>query len=83
MTATKVKESIHSLIDKIEDRDLLNAYLKIIEEGVSENPIVGYSTDGEPITKNKLVQRVRSGSDRVKSGDFISQGTLEQDSENW
>ena len=85
MAITSVKESLHDLIDRIEDEELLNAYLKIIEKGlpVSSDPIVGYTTKGEAITKSKLVQRARAASERVKSGQYISQEDLEQESENW
>jgi len=85
MAITSVKESLHDLIDRIEDEELLNAYLKIIEKGlpVSSDPIVGYTTKGEAITKSKLVQRVRAASERVKSGQYTSQEDLEKESENW
>ena len=85
MTTVKLKESLHSLIDKIEDEELLNAYLKIIEKGLkdSSDPIVGYTTRGEAITKSKLVQRVRAASERVKSGNYTTQEDLEKESENW
>ncbi len=85
MTTIKLKESLHYLIDKIEDEELLNAYLKIIKKGfqVSSEPIVGYSTKGEAITKSKLIQKVRSASDRVKSGKFTTQEDIEKESEGW
>ena len=85
MTTVKLKESLHRLIEEIDDEELLNAYLKIIERGLSssENPIVGYTTKGDPITKSALVKRVRSASSRVKSGFFTSQEDLEKESENW
>ncbi|WP_211324115.1 hypothetical protein [Echinicola strongylocentroti] len=85
MAITNVKESIHDLIDRIEDEELLNAYLKIIERGLhsSGDPIVGYTTKGEVLTKSKLVDRVRAASERVKSGQYTTQEDLEKESENW
>ncbi|UII33135.1 hypothetical protein LVD17_04750 [Fulvivirga ulvae] len=85
MLTVKLKESLHKLIDRIDDEELLNAYLKIIEKGLSSSidPIAGYTTKGEPITKSTLVKRVRSASARVKSGTFTDQEDLEKESENW
>lgn len=86
MTATQLKESLHGLINKIEDEELLNAYLKIIESGIgkdSETEIVGYTPKGEPIVKTELIEQVRAASERVKSGKYISQEDLEKASENW
>lgn len=85
MSTVKLKESLHKLIDRIDDEELLNAYLKIIEKGLSSSidPIAGYTTKGEPITKSTLVKRVKSASARVKSGTFTGQEDLEKESENW
>jgi len=86
MTAIQVKESLHDLINKIEDEELLNAYLKIIESGTAkskETEIVGYNTKGDPITQAEMVETVRAASERVKSGKYISQEDLETASENW
>lgn len=85
MAIAKVKASLHDLIERIDDEELLNAYPKIIEKGLpgSSDPIVGYTTKGETITKSKLVQRVRAASQRVKSGEYTTQEDLEQASENW
>ena len=85
MTITNVKKSLHGFIDRIEDEELLSAYLKIFEKGlpISNDPIVGYTTKGEAITKSKLVQRVRAASDRVRSGQYTTQEDLERESESW
>lgn len=86
MTATQVKQSLHDLINKIEDEELLNAFLKIIESGMAKNKeaeIVGYTANDEPITQAELIKTARSASERVKSGNYISQEDLEKASENW
>ena len=85
MAISTVKESLHDLIEKIEDEELLSAYLKIIEKAlpISSDPIVGYTAEGEVITRSKLVQRVRAASNRVKSGLYTTQEDLERESENW
>lgn len=84
METYQLKKTIHDLIDRIDDGELLNAYLKIIQQGVnSQDVIIGYTTKGEPITPETLKQEIRAASERVKGGSFISQEDLENDSENW
>jgi len=85
MAVANVRKSLHNLIDRIEDEELLNAYHKIVENGlpVSSDPVVGYTSKGEPITKSKLIERVRAASSRVKSGQYTTQEDLEKESENW
>ena len=79
-----VKESLHSIIDRIEDEELLHAYLKILKKTVSDqDPIVGYKPNGDEITQSSMIQEVRAASGRVKAGDYISQEDLEKASENW
>ena len=43
----------------------------------SEN--VGYTIDGEPITKEDLKTRVKAASKRVKSGDYITQEEVDKE----
>lgn len=85
MTITRIKESLHDLIDRIEDKELLTAYHKIIEKGLSTSNdlILGYNTNGEIISKSHLIQQVTAASQRVKSGQYTSQEELEKESENW
>jgi hypothetical protein len=45
--------------------------------------ITGYKNDGLPITKENHLERVKSASQRVKSGDFITQEELEKEIEFW
>lgn len=85
MAIASVKKSLHILIDQIEDEELLNAYLKIVENGLPlhNDPIVGYTPKGNPIGKSELIQQVKAASDRVKSGQYVSQEDLENTSESW
>lgn len=47
-----------------------------------ENKIVGYNTDCNSITYEDLKKRVTAASKRVKSGDFITQKSIEKEIEN-
>ena len=86
MTTVRLKKSLHELIDAINDKELLNAYLRIMENGISQNKkvgIIGYDSKGQPITNEDLIEQVTAASERVKSGEYISQEDLEKESENW
>lgn len=43
----------------------------------SEN--VGYTVNGNPITKEDLKNRVKKASERVKSGDYITQEEVDKE----
>ena len=45
--------------------------------------VVGYNTDGSPISQKKFKNRVKAASKRVKSGDFLTQEEVDREVENW
>ncbi|MBS3742606.1 MAG: hypothetical protein V5A47_11270 [Bacteroidales bacterium] len=47
------------------------------EYNQSEN--VGYTVDGKPVTKEELKNRVKKASERVKSGDYITQEEVDEE----
>ena len=59
-----------SLLDKISD---------ILDEEM----IVGYTTDGQPLTKNQYNERLLVAEKQIESGDYITQEDLEKEIENW
>ena len=59
-----------SLLDKIND---------ILEKEM----IVGYTTNGEPLTKDAYNKRLLLAEKQVACGDLISQEDLEKEVENW
>jgi hypothetical protein len=59
-----------SLLDKIND---------ILDKEV----IVGYTTDGEPLTKEAYNARLLLAEKQIASGNYISQEDLEKEVENW
>ncbi|MFA6401122.1 MAG: hypothetical protein WCX31_05780 [Salinivirgaceae bacterium] len=59
-----------SLLDKIND---------ILDKEM----IVGYTTDGEPLTKEAYNARLLLAEKQIASGNYISQEDLEKEVENW
>jgi hypothetical protein len=59
-----------SLLDKIND---------ILDKEM----IVGYTTSGEPLTKEAYNARLLLAEEQIASGNYISQEDLEKEVENW
>ncbi|WP_229712593.1 hypothetical protein [Marivirga lumbricoides] len=56
-----------SLLDKID---------KLLEEEM----IVGYTVDGEPLTKKAYDMRLQKAEEQLSSGEYVSQEDLEKES---
>lgn len=57
--------------------------LKKVEKLLQEEQIVGYSTDGKPLTITEYNRRLEIAENQINLGEFISQADLENESENW
>lgn len=81
MTASVLRKEVQQYISHADDRFLkmVHAMSKEYEKTL----VVGYTAQGEPITKADLKKRVKAASKRVKSGDFIPHEELEKEVENW
>lgn len=81
MGVQKLRQDLHSYIDHADE-----TFLKMVfamSKEYKETSTVGYNVDGSPITKESLAKRVKAASERVKSGDFVSQEEVEKEVENW
>lgn len=81
MRVTELKKELHNYIDHADEQFLKMVYAMSKEYNSSN--VVGYNVDGSPISKHDLLERVKSASKRVKSGDFICQEEVEQEIKNW
>jgi len=81
MSTAELRKEVQNYIAKADDRFLkmVNAMSKEYEK----DAVVGYRTDGTPITPQDLKQRVKAASKRVKSGQYVTQEELEKEVENW
>jgi predicted Zn-dependent protease len=48
-----------------------------------QTKFIGFTIDGEPITKQDLKKRAKKASERVKSGDYISQEEVDEKVKDW
>ena len=77
MDTNKLREKLHKYIDHADKTFLKMVHAMSKEYKQSEN--VGYTIDGEPITKEDLKTRVKAASKRVKSGDYITQEEVDNE----
>ncbi|MEM9337165.1 MAG: hypothetical protein AAGA66_00430 [Bacteroidota bacterium] len=54
-----------------------------VDKLLEEEMIVGYTTNGEPLTKKEYNFRLEKSENQIASGDFITQEDLEKEVENW
>ncbi len=54
-----------------------------IDNLIEQERIVGYTVDGQALTKGQYNQRIAIAEKQLQNGEAISQEELEQESENW
>jgi hypothetical protein len=81
MGVQKLREELHEYISKADERFLKMVYA--MSKEYKKSAIAGYNNDGSPITKEILLKRVKTASQRVKSGDFITREDVDREIENW
>lgn len=81
MGVPELKNELHDFISHADERFLKMVYAMSRE--YQKSTVVGYNTDGSPITHQHLAERVKAASKRVKSGDFITQDEVIREMETW
>jgi len=78
MSTTELKEKLYQYIDTASEDELqkLNAY-------VEDDPIIGYTIEGEPIRAKAFKERARAARARIKEGHYRTLDELEKESEKW
>jgi hypothetical protein len=79
MGIKEIKLDLMQKLMTVNDSKLLKKVDKLLEEEL----IVGYTTDGKPLTINEYNERLEKAENQVNSGKFTSQAHLEKESENW
>ena len=57
--------------------------LKKIDQILDKEIIVAYTVTGDPLTKEAYNKRLAKAEKQFKSGDYITQEELEQETKNW
>lgn len=80
MGIIELRKELHNYINQADEKFLKMVYAMSREY---QKPSIGYDIDGKKITRQDLKKRVRAASERVKSGDFLTQEEVEKEIENW
>lgn len=81
MGVPELRKELHDFINQADERFLKMVYA--MSKEYEEPEIMGYNLDGSPITRQYLLKRVKAASERVKSGDFLTEEDVEKEVENW
>lgn len=80
MTLLQKKQKIKKQLDKADNR-LIDMIYAIIEADNTTN--IGYTAEGEKLTRGKLKKEVSEAHIRIKKGQFIEHSNLIAQSKNW
>jgi hypothetical protein len=81
MRASVLRKEVQQCVDHADERFLRMVYAMSNE--YENSLVVGQSTNGEPLTKAEIKERVKAASKRVKSGDYIAHEELENEVKKW
>jgi hypothetical protein len=79
MDLQTAKLNVMQKIMNVSKASLLDKISNILDEEM----VVGYTTDGQPLTKNQYNERLLVAEKQIESGDYITQQDLEKEIENW
>ena len=79
MDLQTTKINVIQKIMNVSKASLLDKINNILDEEM----IVGYTTDGTPLTKQQYNERLLVTEEQIVSGDYITQEDLEKEIENW
>lgn len=79
MNIQAAKINVMQKIMKVSEASLLDKISNILDKEM----IVGYTTNGKPLTKLQYDKRLLIAEKQIDTGDFITQEDLEKEIENW
>ncbi len=79
MDLQTTKINVMQKIMNVSKASLLDKINNILDEEM----IVGYTTDGKPLTRQQYNERLLVAEKQIESVDYITQEDLEKEIENW
>ncbi len=83
--AAEMKADLHRYIDLLDDKfvAIVHAMMDTYIEQQSEDPIIGYDIDGNPMFASVAKREFKARLDAVDRGEYITLEELEKESETW
>ena len=79
MKTNVLKNTIHELIDRIEDEELLEIYMRFLQKEVSDTE----SSDFFQNTEQQLINRAKASIQSIEKGRTIHISDFKTEIENW
>jgi hypothetical protein len=79
MNTQTVKQTLHQLIDRIEDKELLMIYLRLLERELGKSPVKDFFAT----TDEELVARAKASLKSVDEGHTRNLESFKMDVEAW
>ncbi len=84
MRALDLRNTIFNKLNTIEDFSILKGVLEYIEDLKNDkNEIVAYTINGEPLTKEMYIKKVKDADASVEAGRYTTMDDLEKEMQNW
>lgn len=84
MRALDLKNTIFNKLNTTEDFSMLKGVLKYIEDyKKNKDLIVAYTIDGESLTKEMYIKKVKDADASVDAGQYTTLDDLEKEMQNW
>lgn len=83
MNVLKKRDYIHSHLHQIDESVVNEVFEKLYAIIENKDPILGYETSGNPITKSVLLTRLKKAKESIDAGDYITHEDLKKEAESW
>jgi len=79
MDLQTAKINLMQKIMNVSKPSLLDKISNILDEEMT----IGYTTDGQPLTRQQYNERLLFAEKQIESGDYLTQEDLEEEIKNW
>lgn len=66
---------------RIRDERVIEQLRELLKE--ENNPVVGYETDGRPITQQDFIRKIEQAEEEYEQGNYQTIEKFEKESESW
>ena len=63
----------------VQEESIIDKINKILDKEV----VVGYTSEGKPLTKEAYNRRLKKAEAQIKTGDYVTQEEIEKEAKNW
>jgi len=82
MNTARIRQEINEYLQQADDRFLKLIHGMVVADKTS-SPVVGYKTDGQPITKEELIARAERSEKEISEGRVKTAKQIREEMKNW